>query len=83
MIAPEGAALFGLGMKGALPAGSPFISSFVPGPKNVQVVLLYVSNLIAFRRVPRRRAVGKNTTVFVNRANRDRKLFLSLARSCG
>jgi hypothetical protein len=69
--------------QGALPAGSPFISSFVPVPKNVQVVLLHVSNLIAFRRVPRRRAVGKNTTVFVNRANRYRKLFLSLARSCG
>ncbi len=31
--------------------------------------LLHVSNLIAFRRVPRRRAVGKNTTVFVSRAN--------------
>jgi hypothetical protein len=81
MRAPEGPAIVGLGMNGALPAGSPFISSFVPVQKNVQVVLLRVSNRIAFRRVPRRRAVGKNTTVFVKRANRDRKLFVSRARA--
>ena len=46
------------------------ISTLCGFGKNDQVVIVHVFDSISFRRVPQRRIVGKNATVFQSRAIR-------------
>jgi hypothetical protein len=68
-------------MKAALPLGSSCLTC-VLSCCILSTVLLHVFNRRVLRRVPRRRVVGKNTTVLINRAMRDMSCFEFVSLMC-
>src|SRR5215472_8493467 len=67
-LAAEGPLHSCTGMNAVLPVGKTRLSTFGLMKKNECIVLLYVCNRIVFRRVPWRRARGKNATALRKRA---------------
>ena len=59
-----------MGMKAAPDASGKHFPFFAPCARREKEFFLHVANRIEFGRLPRLWAVGKNTTVFVSRANR-------------